>query len=137
MKRLINKRYSALFMARGKIILFFILLAIVVGGAYSFSQSKKPGKFDEFAKCLTANDVKMFGAYWCSACVQQKSLFGKSFDKVNYIECAVRGSNLQAASCRDSQITSYPTWEFSDGSRAVGVLTLNELASRSNCRLPN
>ncbi|MBS3132593.1 hypothetical protein J4470_00490 [Candidatus Woesearchaeota archaeon] len=122
-------------MGKGKAILIGVLVIITAIGAYSYSQSKKPGKFDDFAKCLTANDVKMFGAYWCGACAQQKNLFGKSFNYVNYVECAVRGSDIQSGVCRENEIESYPTWEFADGSRQTGVLPLGSLAERSNCEL--
>ena len=122
-------------MGKGKLIVVGMIILILAIGAYSYSQSKKPGKLDVFAKCLTANDAKMFGAYWCSACAQQKSLFGKSFKYVNYVECAVQGSDLQTGVCRENSIESYPTWEFADGSRQTGVITPGQLAVLSGCEL--
>ena len=92
--------------------------------------------YGEFAKCLTIKDVKMYGTYWCGVCAEQKKLFGDSFKYVNYVECAVRGSSAQLATCRENRIESYPTWEFSGGNRSVGLLSLAEISSRSGCELP-
>src|SRR3989344_3569664 len=39
----------------------------------------KPGKYDPFAQCLTDNGAKMFGAYWCPHCSDQKKMFGSSW----------------------------------------------------------
>jgi hypothetical protein len=122
-------------MGKGKLILIGVVVLIIAIGAYSYTQSTKPGKFDSLAKCLTAGDVKMFGAYWCSACAQQKALFGKSFKYVNYVECAVRGSNLQTGVCRENNIESYPTWEFAGGSRQTGVINPSQLAVLAGCEL--
>ncbi len=32
-----------------------------------------------FARCLTDRQVKMYGAYWCPHCAEQKEMFGESF----------------------------------------------------------
>ena len=115
-----------------KIIIAGILLAIVFVSACSGPKVD----YSEFSKCLTMKDVKMYGAYWCSSCAEQKKLFGDSFKYVAYVECAVRGSSAQLATCRESKIENYPTWEFADGSRAVGLLSIAELSSKSGCELP-
>lgn len=47
----------------------------------------------------------------------------------------LRGGRQQAPECAEADIHGYPTWEFGDGSRARGVQTLAQLASRSGCRL--
>ncbi len=36
-------------------------------------------RYDGFAKCMASKQVKMYGAYWCPHCVEQKEIFGKSF----------------------------------------------------------
>ncbi len=110
-----------------------ILFAILFVSACS---SGPRADYGGFAKCLTVNDVRMYGAYWCGACAEQKKMFGDSFKYVTYVECAVRGSSAQLATCKESNIESYPTWEFAGGSRAVGLLSLAELSSRSGCELP-
>lgn len=70
--------------------------------------------YDNFAKCLTEKGVKMYGAYWCSHCQNQKKAFGDSFKYVTYIECADPNSQGQLEVCTKAGITGYPTWEFSE-----------------------
>jgi hypothetical protein len=38
--------------------------------------------------------------------------------------------------CKDKKIESYPTWEFADGSRLNGEITLQQLADKTSCLLP-
>ncbi len=115
--------------------IFFAVILFAILFVSSCSSGPKID-YSGFAKCLTINDVKMYGTYWCGVCAEQKKLFGDSFKYVSYVECAVRGSSAQLETCRENNIESYPTWEFSDGSRAVGLLSLAELSSRSGCELP-
>lgn len=93
------------------------------------------GEYDDFAKCLTDNGVKMYGAYWCPHCQNQKEMFGASFNHINYIECSLPNRAGQTLECQQEGIKGYPTWEFSDGSRVSRELTLTELSSRSSCEL--
>lgn len=95
------------------------------------------GPFGSFAQCLTDKEVKMYGTYWCPACQIQKNLFGRGWDKISYIECSDPGSRARNARCINENITSYPTWEFSDGSRqVVDNLTFDLLSKKSGCPLP-
>lgn len=91
------------------------------------------GQYDQLAQCLTINGTKMYGAYWCSHCVNQKRLFGSSFEKINYIECSLPDGKTQIDECRQAGIKGYPTWEFGDGSRLEGEISLATLAKKSNC----
>ena len=52
--------------------------------AYYFLYYQKPlSTLDSFAKCLSAKGVKMYGAWWCPHCKDQKESFGYSFQYVN------------------------------------------------------
>lgn len=92
------------------------------------------------ARHLTDIGAKMYGAYWCPHCHDQKQLFGKeAFALVNYVECAADGQNSQAALCQQvgpqiSQQTGrdfgFPTWEV-NGQYLVGTQSLEELANAS------
>lgn len=93
------------------------------------------GKYDAFAQCLTEKGVKMYGAYWCSHCKEQKEMFGDSMSKATYIECAVQGSSAVSQVCKVAGVESYPTWVFSDNSRLVGTQSLEVLAAKSGCSL--
>ena len=110
----------------------FIALVVLV----LYLTSSKTSPYDEFTQCLTDSGTKMYGAYWCPHCQAQKKLFGSSWDLVNYIECATPGSQQQNAVCNAAAIKSYPTWEFKDGNRITGELSLQQLSSFTSCPLP-
>ncbi len=77
---------------------------------------------------LIAKDVKFYGAYWCSHCQSQKSLFGAvAAAKLPYIECAADGENSQRQLCKDKDIKMFPTWVI-DGKYFTGSKDLKELA---------
>lgn len=103
------------------------LLYLLVGGA----QAK--GQYDEFASCLTSKGAKMYGAYWCPHCVDQKKAFGNSWRLVNYVECSLPNNAGSTPACNAAKIDSYPTWEFAGGKRIGGVLSLQQLAGETGC----
>jgi len=85
------------------------------------------------AQHLTESGAKMYGAYWCPHCHDQKSLFGKdAYKKIPYIECADDGQNSQAAVCRAiPEVKGFPTWAV-NGQFLEGSQTLEALATASN-----
>lgn len=89
----------------------------------------------QFAKDLTAAGVKFFGAHWCPACTQQKQLFSDGGDNLPFIEVTNPDRTRNQIGI-DEGITQYPTWEFPDSSREVGVLDLATLSSRSGVAIP-
>lgn len=114
-----------------------IAVAIVVGlGVYFVSSNGQPGKLDGFAQCLNDKGAVFYGAYWCPHCKNQKAMFGKSEQYLNYVECSTPSGRGQTQECNDKKIKGYPTWEFSDGSRESGELTLEKLAEKTSCELP-
>lgn len=119
-----------------KKILFIVISLGIIGGLIyvGISSSSKPGEFDDFAKCLTEKNINFYGAFWCNHCAEQKKLFGKSIEYVNYIECDARGSNPQTELCREKGITGYPTWEI-NGTFLSGVQSLETLSQYSGCSL--
>ena len=121
------------------IMVIIVVALVVVGGIAYFlwSQDNGPGKLDQFAQCLSSSGVKFYGAFWCSHCQNQKALFGNSKKYLPYIECSTPDSNGQLQVCKDEQITTYPTWRFPDGTSQEGELTLQQLAEKSFCPLPN
>ena len=81
-----------------------------------------------FAKFLTENNIKMYSAYWCPHCHDQKQLFGKKAVKeLTVIECAQDGKDNQHKLCREKQIEGFPSWEI-NGEIYSGVKDLNDLA---------
>jgi glutaredoxin len=80
------------------------------------------------AEYLTANDVKFYGAFWCSHCKEQKALFGAvAASKLNYIECDKNGENSQRQLCKDQNIQMFPTWAIK-GQFLPGTRDLKQLA---------
>ena len=94
-----------------------------------------PGKYDTLAQCLTNSGAKMYGTYWCGHCKDQKDMFGKSWDKVQYVECSLPNAGGQTQECIDAEIVAYPTWEFGNGNRVTGALSFEELSIRTGCNL--
>ncbi|HCR42205.1 TPA: hypothetical protein DIV45_02485 [Patescibacteria group bacterium] len=87
------------------------------------------------ADCLTTKGYKLYGAFWCSHCKQQKDLFGISVNKLNYIECSTPDGKNQLEVCARENIEAYPTWGLPDGTKQTGLMTLQQLANSSSCPL--
>ena len=114
-----------------------VVAAIVVGLVVFFSSNNsQPGKFDVFAQCLNDKGAVFYGAYWCPHCKNQKAMFGKSEQYLNYIECSTPDRRGRTQECKDKKIEGYPTWEFADGSRESGEDSLEKLAEKTSCELP-
>ncbi|MDP3985558.1 MAG: hypothetical protein Q8P82_02225 [bacterium] len=113
----------------------FIAAGVFFAGLIGIAVYKKaaPSKYDAFAQCLTEKGAKMYGAWWCPHCENQKKLLGSSFRYINYIECSPGGTRAMSAECQTAGIKGYPTWEFPDGMRASGELSIAELAEGSQC----
>tara|TARA_Y100000031_G_scaffold153731_1_gene199633 strand:- start:768 stop:2144 length:1377 start_codon:yes stop_codon:yes gene_type:complete len=95
---------------------------------------EQPNSLESFADCLTLNDVKMYGAYWCSHCANQKELFEDAFKKITYVECAIEGSREQTTVCKEAEIKGYPSWDIK-GKIYPGEQTLEQLSELSGCPL--
>ncbi len=119
-----------------RLLLYAAIALLVVGAAYFFYH-RNEHQHDAFARCLNDRGVKMYGAYWCPHCQDQKGKFGASFKKVNYIECGVEGdAHAQSQVCKDENVKHYPTWQFPPmGERVERVFTLEELSDRTGCAL--
>lgn len=121
-------------MARFPKIAFFLISVSILLTACTDSLGDR---YVGFADCLTQKGVKMYGAYWCPKCNQQKKMFGKeAFRKIQYVECDPRGADANPELCLNKKIQKYPTWEFSDESMTVGVKDLSVLAEKTACTLP-
>ncbi len=67
-------------------------------------------------KHLTSVGAKMYGAFWCPHCYEQKQLLGKEavelLKNTVYVECDPAGQNPQPQACVAAKIESYPTWDI-------------------------
>lgn len=80
--------------------------------------------------------ARMYGAYWCPHCQDQKALFGQpAIQRINYIECDAQGPNAQPDQCRAANIKGFPTWEIG-GQQYSGTRSLQELAELSGYQGP-
>lgn len=114
----------------------FLAITIFVLGAAGCTTT--PATFDtaqkiSLAKHLTDSGVKLYGAFWCGHCEDQKKLFGEvAFEYINYIECSTPDGSAQTEVCIVEEIKAYPTWEFADGERVSKVFSLKELAEKTD-----
>lgn len=113
------------------------IIIVLIGGYAIFGilKNSEAGPLKAFAQCLNDKEYKVYGAYWCPVCKKQQELFGKSWKKINYVECS-RQDRSQTKECQDEKIESYPTWEFPDKTKQSGLLSLEELSNKSGCQLP-
>ncbi len=113
-----------------------LLIVIIVAGGYMLIQRRETNKLNAFAKCLGDKGAKMYGAYWCPHCADQKERFGSSFQYAPYVECGIKGSRTTSQVCTDANVKHYPTWVFADGSRVEGDHPLDFLSQQTGCPLP-
>jgi len=121
----------------GRIAVYAVLIVAAFGLAYYLGH-RMQRKHDAFARCLSDRGVKMYGAFWCQHCQEQKQKFDASFEYAPYIECGVKGKGPgdQTQVCKDDNIKHYPTWQFPPtGERVERVFTLEELSDRTGCPL--
>jgi uncharacterized membrane protein len=99
-------------------------------GDYTITTSSGAAELG-LAEHLKQIDAKMYGAFTCPHCQNQKHLFGKeAAAQLNYIECHPQGKNSQTDLCMKANIQGFPTWEI-NGKQYQGEKTLQELADLS------
>lgn len=123
-------------MKKNTVIWSLVGLASVALIAWLIVTPGKPGKLDAFATCLADEGSKFYGAFWCPRCGEQKAMFGRSARLIPYVECSTPDGRGQLDICVEAGIEGYPTWEFADGSRVSGVTSLDILAEKTSCELP-
>jgi len=109
-----------------------VLLAL----AYIAGWYHRNHRYDEFAKCLAAKQAKMYGLYWCPHCAEQKERFGKAFQYVPYVECAIKGSHELAPACQAAGVKFFPSWQFGTNPPIEGAFPMQELSDKTGCSLP-
>jgi len=89
---------------------------------------------DNFSKCLTEKGATIYVHRECGHCKNQRDLFGASFQYLNRVECADESGGWSEV-CPNAGVTGVPTWVFKDGSKAVGLQTLEALSEKTGCPL--
>jgi len=88
------------------------------------------------AEHLETTGAKFYGAYWCPTCQQQKARFGRSADRLPYVECTPNGrGGMMAFECVAADVSGYPTWVI-NGQRFQQLLEPDRLARISGFREP-
>ncbi|KAL6498043.1 hypothetical protein OROGR_028440 [Orobanche gracilis] len=92
------------------------------------------------ARHLRLIGAKLYGAFWCLHCVDQKQMFGReAAELLDYVECfpdgVVEGAKM-AKACYDVNLKGFPTWEI-NGQVLSGEKQLSELATLSGIKLEN
>ena len=88
-----------------------------------------------FAKSLAAVGTTFYGAAWCAHCTAQKELFEDGGPYLPFVEVTNPDRTPNQIGI-DAQISTFPTWEFPDGSRLMGPQSLETLANRSGIPIP-
>ncbi|KAL8151697.1 hypothetical protein V2J09_021505 [Rumex salicifolius] len=129
------------------------LVLALLSNAYSYSQAVPPSSAEvdfpyytteittessplaiSLARHLHSIGAKMYGAFWCSHCLEQKEMFGREAAKLlDYVECFPagyrKGVKIEKA-CSDARIEGFPTWVI-NGKVLSGDQELEELAQVS------
>ncbi|MDO8504848.1 MAG: hypothetical protein Q7S36_03270 [Candidatus Liptonbacteria bacterium] len=124
---------------KNKATIIWVVVGVLVLGGIIWAATvlpNQPDKFDDFATCLKEKEVVFYGAFWCPHCQNQKAAFGRSERLLPYVECSKPDGQSLFQICIDKDIKNYPTWEFKDGSRELGEVSMEKLAEKSGCILP-
>ncbi|KAJ4841626.1 hypothetical protein Tsubulata_004921 [Turnera subulata] len=81
------------------------------------------------ARHLHSIGAKMYGAFWCSHCLEQKEMFGKeAYEVLDYVECfpdGYRKGTKIAKACADAKIEGFPTWVINGQVRNYSLQVLS------------
>jgi glutaredoxin len=106
-------------------------IAETTPGEYNITTSSGESEI-ALAQHLKQVGAKMYGAFWCPYCQNQKQLFGQeAVAQLNYIECDPTGKNARPEVCQAKGIQGLPTWEIK-GKFYEGTKSLEELANLSS-----
>ena len=120
-------------MVSKRIVIGLAVVAVIAMLYFLLNGPQPKGYYDEFATCISATGAKMYGAYWCPHCAEQKKAFGNSWHYINYVECSLPNNAGQTPVCNAANIATYPTWEFAGGKRIEAVLSFDRLAAETGC----
>ncbi|KAH7422406.1 hypothetical protein KP509_12G007300 [Ceratopteris richardii] len=91
------------------------------------------------AKHLQSIGAKMYGAFWCSHCYEQKQMFGREAMKyIDYVECypdGYRRGIKMAEACESAKVDGFPTWIIK-GEVLSGEQEYSEIARASGFESP-
>jgi Ca2+-binding RTX toxin-like protein/cyclophilin family peptidyl-prolyl cis-trans isomerase len=89
-----------------------------------------------FAKLLSAQGVKFYGAAWDATSTAQRELFGDGGQFLPFVEVTNADRTFNAIATANNINTTSPTWVFPDQSRLEGTQTLAALAQQAGLVIP-
>ena len=123
---------------RLRIATWILVIFAFIFGIFIYVRSAPPpnGTYDAFAKCIAHTSTTFYGAFWCPHCQAQKTEFGDAAKYLPYVECSPPDAVGENKVCTQNNVTEYPTWQFPDGSHAMGEQTLQTISQKTGCPLP-
>ena len=113
-----------------------IVLFVLIFLAFNIEFSSREN-YDDLAKCMTENGVKMYSSFRCGVCAKTRAMFGESFKYIEEIECHPEGKNSETELCIQKEVKGTPTWvrEINgiETNRYTGFLDIKELREFSGC----
>jgi len=101
--------------------------ALVGAWQHGLLQPPENPELRALAEHLEASGAQYYGAYWCPNCQEQRRMFGRSANRLPYVECSPNGHGAMVAfECVSDGISAYPTWVI-NGRRFQEVLSIEEL----------
>lgn len=112
-----------------------VLLVALLGTMYvaqsGLLMPPEDPRLKALAEHLDARGAKFYGASWCPTCQNQKELFGRSAERLPYVECSPQGRNGPVEfACVSADVSAYPTWIIR-GRRYTEIMQPEELARRT------
>jgi uncharacterized membrane protein len=98
-----------------------VALTLTTGGHRAIPPAGDPGRLEAIAQHLTASGARFYGVWWCTACREQKELFGAAAADLPYVE---------SSRTAPEGVDKFPTWEIA-GHRVVGAISPDSLAKLS------
>jgi thiol-disulfide isomerase/thioredoxin len=117
------------------ILILLAISAVLAIFVYVQGLPPPPHLYDALAHCISESSTTFYGAFWCPHCAAQKTKFGTGAQYLPYVECSLP-NHSEDQTCADAKIVNYPTWQFKDGSRLVGVQSPATLAKKTGCAMP-
>jgi uncharacterized membrane protein len=112
-------------------IVLVALLGVVYAQQSGMLTPPENPRLAALAEHLTERGAKFYGAEWCVNCRNQKELFGRSAERLPYVECSPFGpKGAMSFTCISAGVSAYPTWIIR-GKPYTEVMQPEELARRS------
>lgn len=110
-------------------IIIGLMLAITIFGYSFYIRGQAPGKYDDFAKCLTEKGATIYGNDFCQYTNQQLNSFGNSKKYLEYVKC-IDNERL----CNDKRVEITPTWEINNETYS-GIQIFETLSQLTGCEI--